>query len=432
MDNDESAFVDVKALKVGHFVVLDMGWLAHPFQSGSFKITSAKQIETIQGLGLKRVRVDLSKSDVHEPAAQLASIAVSDAKSQVPDVQQLAAAQAQLAQQRRSQALYDQQHSLVMCERRFTDSARQYRKTLEQIPVDPTAALGIAHDLVQGFLKDILAQGDSAIRLLGHTNADKLTMHPVNVTVISLLLGKAMGMERNALTELGLAAFLHDIGKSNLSERVRYLDESFSPGEVKQYQDHVAQGVILGRGMGLSKTVLLAMSQHHELADGHGFPLGLKVETISMAGRILALVNRFDNLCNPVRNGTVLTPHEALSLLFAQHKSRFDGAVLSAFIRMMGVYPPGSVVQLIDDRHALVVAVNSAKPLKPRVIVHEPGISKNEALILDLEHAPTMGIRRSLKPSSLPSAALDFLSPAQRVCYFFESLPEARPEPAFA
>jgi HD-GYP domain-containing protein (c-di-GMP phosphodiesterase class II) len=436
MINDESAFVDVSALRVGHFVVLDMGWLAHPFPSGSFKITSVKQIETIQGLGPKRVRIDHAKSDLSDPTPQpfetVQAADVVNAQPSQPDPEQQAALLEQQAQQRRSRALHDQQHSLVMCERRFTDSARQYRKTLEQLPTDPLLAAGIAQDLVQGFLKDILVQGDSAIRLLGHTSADKSTMHPVNVTVVSLLLGKAMGMERNALTELGLAAFLHDVGKTNLTERVRYLDESFSPGEVKQYQDHVAQGVILGRGMGLSKTVLLAISQHHELADGHGFPLGLKVETMSMSGRILALVNRFDNLCNPVRNGTVLTPHEALSLLFAQHKSRFDAAVLSAFIRMMGVYPPGSVVQLIDDRHALVVAVNSAKPLKPRVIVHEPGMARKEALILDLEHAPNTGIRRSLKPSSLPTAALDFLSPTQRVCYFFESLPEPKQEAAFA
>jgi HD-GYP domain-containing protein (c-di-GMP phosphodiesterase class II) len=431
MINDESAFVDVNALRVGHFVVLDMGWLAHPFPSGSFKITSAKQIETIQSLGLKRVRVDHSKSELRELAVSPPVDAVANAEPQETAILSQVTSQEQ-ARQRRAQALGDQQHSLVMCERRFTDSARQYRKTLETLPTDPLAAAGIAQELVQGFLRDILVEGDSAIRLLGQTSADKSTMHPVNVTVVSLLLGKAMGMDRNVLTELGLAAFLHDIGKTNLPERVRFHDESLTAGENKLYQDHVAQGVILGRGMGLSKTVLLAMSQHHELADGHGFPLGLKVETMSMAGRILALVNRFDNLCNPVRNGIALTPHEALSLLFAQHKGRFDSAVLSAFIRMMGVYPPGSVVQLIDDRHAIVVAVNSAKPLKPRVIVHEAGLSKHEALILDLEHASNLGIRRSLKPSNLPSAALEFLSPPQRVCYFFESLPEAEPEEATA
>jgi hypothetical protein len=58
--------------------------------------------------------------------------------------------------------------------------------------------------------------------------------------------------------------------------------------------------------------------------------------------------------------------------------------------------------------------------LKPRLIVHEPGVNKHEALILDLEHAPTVGIRRSVKPASLPKAAMDYLSPRQRICYFFE------------
>ena len=432
MSNAESAFVDVYALRVGHFVLLDMGWLAHPFPSGSFKITTPKQIETIQGLGLKRVRVDLARSDLTADSSVEAPATAQVAEPVTPAQADLAASRQLLAQQRRARALSDQKHSLVMCERRFNDSARQYRKAMEALPSQPLVAAAMAQELVEGYLKDILVEGDSAIRLLGQIPSDKASMHPVNVTVVSLLLGKAMGMDRNALTELGLAAFLHDIGKTNLPERVRFHDESFTASESKLYQDHVAQSVILGRSMALPKTVLLAMSQHHELADGHGFPQGLKVDSISMAGRILALVNRFDNLCNPVRNGMALTPHEALSLLFAQHKSRFDSAVLSAFIRMMGVYPPGSVVQLIDDRHALVVAVNSAKPLKPRVIVHEAGLARSDALILDLEHAPSMGIRRSLKPSSLPSAALDFLAPAQRVCYFFESLRDAPAQEAIA
>lgn len=66
---------------------------------------------------------------------------------------------------------------------------------------------------------------------------------------------------------------------------------------------------------------------------------------------MLALVNRFDLLCNPgFPNTPTLTPHEALSAIFAQMKGQFDAAVLGAFIRMMGVYPlPGSVVQLVND-----------------------------------------------------------------------------------
>jgi len=91
----------------------------------------------------------------------------------------------------------------------------------------------------------------------------------------------------------------------------------------------------------------------------------------------------------------------------------------------MGVYPPGSVVQLNDERFAMVVSVNSSRPLKPRVIVFEPRVPKNEALILDLEREPALGIRRSLKPMTLPRSAMDYLSPRQRISYFFERAVDA-------
>lgn len=98
---------------------------------------------------------------------------------------------------------------------------------------------------------------------------------------------------------------------------------------------------------------------------------------------------------------------------------------------MMGVYPPGSVVQLVNDRFALVVSVNSSRPLRPRVLVHDPVVPRSEALILDLEQVPELGIKRSLKASQLPKAALDYLSPRQRICYFFERAVEA-PSPVGA
>jgi hypothetical protein len=138
--------------------------------------------------------------------------------------------------------------------------------------------------------------------------------------------------------------------------------------------------------------------------------------------RVLSLVNRYDSLCNPGRPAAAMTPHEALSIIFAQQKNRFDPVALSAFIRMVGVYPPGSVVQLMDERYAMVVSVNSARPLKPRIIVHETGIARHEALILDLEKEPNVGIRRSVKPVTLPSAAMEFLAPRQRISYFFEAV----------
>jgi hypothetical protein len=74
----------------------------------------------------------------------------------------------------------------------------------------------------------------------------------------------------------------------------------------------------------------------------------------------------------------------------------------------------------------MVMSVNSARPLKPRVLVHDVGVSRHDALILDLEHAPHISIRRSLKPAALPSAAMDFLAPRQRVTYFFERVVDSQ------
>ncbi len=144
-------------------------------------------------------------------------------------------------------------------------------------------------------------------------------------------------------------------------------------------------------------------------------------EDIALPARIVSLVNRFDNLCNPPLLALAMTPHEALSHLFANQRSKYDATVLNLFIRMMGVYPAGSVVQLTDGRFALVISVNAKRPLKPRVLVFDPAIPRDEALDLDLDRAGNLGIRRSLRAAQLPDDARDYLAPRpQRLAYFFE------------
>jgi putative nucleotidyltransferase with HDIG domain len=246
------------------------------------------------------------------------------------------------------------------------------------------------------------------------------------VAVISLLMGKTFGLSEADMMDLGVGSLMHDIGKIELPDRVRHREEHFTQAELHLYQEHVPHGVNLARKMGLKPGASLIIGQHHEHADGSGFPLRLNADRMSPGARIVALVNRYDNLCNPHVPSKALTPHEALSLLFAQGKSKFDTAILSAFIKMMGVYPPGSTVQLTDDRYAMVMAVNSNRPLKPRVLVHEPKMPRDEALLLDLETDPRLGIRRSIKPQQLPPDSISNLSPRQRVAYFFEPAPAER------
>ncbi len=424
MNEELFEFIEIHQLQPGMFIELELGWMSHPFPTGSFKIGSEKQLEVIRSLGLNRVRYFPAKSDplpgtVNANGAQVpAGTGPGGQATPGPDLEP--AGEARLRKKRR-ELLSEQQRRLIICERRFVDAIQHYKLVVEQVSAFPGAAAQHCQGVVSGFVGDMLEEGELAIRLLSEGTGDKASMHPVNVTVLSLLLGRSLGLPQPDMIDLGMAAFLHDIGKTRLPDRVRWPEENFSTAEYSLYQDHVAQGVALGQSMDLSAGALQAIAQHHESMDGSGFPGRLKGDSLSTLGKILSLVNQYDNMCNPSRPSAAITPHEALALIFAQLKANFDSMTLSAFIRMMGVYPPGSVVQLVDERFALVVSVNSTRPLKPQVMVYEPSVPKHEALILDLEYSRELGIRRSLKPASLPRDAMEYLSPRQRICYFFET-----------
>jgi putative nucleotidyltransferase with HDIG domain len=466
--------IDVHALRVGMFIHLDVGWMSHPFPLSSFKIASSQQLATIRSLGLKQVRWNPQQSDPVDVVVAPVAVApavdrstssgtprpagafVAPALAAVPETTvaavclgpapatppagsdatgagsasaaapdggaaaPLAGAPAGRAGHDRQLDLDAQRAALHLCERQFGEAARACKQTTDMILLKPQEARGQAEALTKALLDKMLDPQEVCIRLLTEAAGDKASMHALNVMLVSLLMGRSFGFTDADLLDLGIGAMLHDIGKIEMPFRLRHPDETFSPGEHRDYEEHVAHGLALARRMGLSAGATLIIAQHHEHADGSGFPLKLVSDRMTAAARIVAIVNRYDNLCNPLFLAKALTPHESLSLLFAQGKSKYDTSILGAFIRMMGVYPPGSTVQLTDDRYAMVVAVNSTRPLKPSVVVHEAGVPRDQALVLDLEAADGLGIRRSIKPAQLPPASFEYLAPRQRVAYFFE------------
>jgi putative nucleotidyltransferase with HDIG domain len=411
--------ISLSELRLGHYVILDLGWMAHPFPRSSFLVTSERELDTLRSLKIKRVRVDLSRSEFLEdeapPATGTADATATDAGSaaatssppQRPPDPALAGLDVHRAAQERA-------------ERHFQEGARCFKSVTALVDKQPEAAAAQAQAFVNGLLTEMSSHGESAIRLLDQVMGDRHAQHAVNVMVLCLLLGKAVGLSEAEIDGLGQAAFLHDVGKLKLPTPVRNLDDSLTPAQRKAYESHVAHGVDIGRSMKLANPVLQAIAQHHEAVDGTGFPTGCKGERISRQAQVLALVNRYDGLCNPWNPARALTPHEAVSRLFASSRARFDTQVLQAFIRMMGVYPPGSIVQLSDGRFAQVHVVNASRPLKPTLLVHAPGQKEQPFQVVDLAQLPSVSVQRSLRADQLPRAVLDDLAPRARYCYFFE------------
>ena len=408
MTDSPAQFIHIADLRIGLYIHIDLGWMSHPFPLNSFKLQSPEQISTIRTLGLARIRYSPEKSDPEPVHMQDVAATPKPLSAEENDRQQ------------RKARLNEQNASLKACERQYSQAARSYKQILEQVSSQPDKSRAQAQSLIEDIKGNLLGLEESSIRLLSEQNGDHASLHSINVTVLSLLLGQACELAHADLQELGVGALLHDNGKQDLPSRLRWDDAQFSTAERTLYQAHVSHGIAHGKRIGLSRAALLCIAQHHESVNGSGYPMGVANEQISPMARVVALINQYDKLCNPGNPAESLTPHEALSILFTRMKSSFDVRTMSVFIRMMGVYPPGSIVQLSDERYAMVVSVNSSRPLKPRLIIYDAQIAKDEALIVDLEQYADLGVKRSVKPTQLPRAVMDYLSPRQHICYFFE------------
>lgn len=413
----QSILISVDALRVGMYIQLEGGWINHPFPMSSFRISSPKQIHVLRKIGLKTVR--------YLPAKSLVTTSALDrfARSSPAPLEYIVDKASTIAQPSEAadedlirQYLATQER----CQKRFVDSAGAYCAIAVDVREAPQQARMQAEALIDVCVNDLLTQGPCAVHLLAGAVDRHSAAHVVNVMVLALLLGQALGLKAPELHGLGISALLHDLGKVELPEHIAEPGAMLSPDDMQRYREHVGLSVALGQRMGLPSDVLIAIAQHHEMADGSGFPLHLIADDMSLWGQILALVNRYDRLCNPLHGEPAMTPHEAVASLYALRRECFDVAVLAAFVRMMGVYPPGTLVQLVDDSFALVVNADPSHPLRPNVISYRADSAHGEVQLLRLAHRPDLGILRSVKPAQLPREVLDHLLPQPRICYYFE------------
>ncbi|MGY0193545.1 HD-GYP domain-containing protein [Leptothrix sp. BB-4] len=431
---DDHLMLPVDLLRAGLFIQLDLGWMDHPFPRGRFRLEGTDEIDTLRRLGVREVRVQRSASDPQalasaqldlaiqaERAETSLSPAVSKAVSPAapPAADPPAGALGSTAQRQRRALLQAQRDSLAHSERVHAQITRGWQGVMRDAVSQPMQAAQAAAALAHGLCDELSGDPETAIRVIGEAAGTAQSQHAMNVTVLSLLLGRSLGLEGPALQELAMGALLHDVGKLMLPDHLRNADASNPALQLRERREHVAQGVRLGMAMGLDANVLRVIGQHHEWHDGSGLPQGLAGPAIALAARVVALVNRYDRLCNPPPGEPLRTPHEAQAHLFAHQRAQLDPTVLAAFIKLLGVYPPGSIVQLSDERMALVIAVHPARPLRPSVRVHDPRLAADETPLLHLDAHPEIGIRRSLHPQHLPRAVVEALSVRGRIHYYF-------------
>lgn len=412
--------ISVDQLREGLYIHLD-DWMSHPFLFNSFKLRNAKQIEALRAAGIRELAYIPAKSDC-EPLPKPSSALTPPAQVPPPPQADPELEAMWRQKQLRRQQLAERRAAIAKCEQRFSKSAESVKNLLKGLFARPQESVAQAKVMVTDMVNSLLDEKEVVIHLMSSKAGDENAYyHALNVTVLALLLAKEAGLSAEEMHALGLGCLLHDIGKERIPTQILLKRTPWTAAEYHFYQQHVRYGVEAAKRLpNLPPGALEVIAQHHELLNGSGFPGRLTADRIGRLARIAAIVNTYDNHCNRINPADSLTPAEALAYMFKEQKEQFDSVLLKLFIRCLGVYPPGSIVQLNNEAIGLVVSVNPDRLLQPTVMLYDPAIPKEEAILFDLDEEPELAIVKTLRPSELKAAVYEYLSPRTRVSYFME------------
>jgi putative nucleotidyltransferase with HDIG domain len=417
-------YLTMDQLRVGLYVHLDLKWFEHPFAFGHFKIKSEEQIATILTLGLPRVRYAPELSDTPAPvrAAEPVNTPLA-APSALPELSpMMLAKRAMMEQMKLRRATADR------VEKAFANTARVIREIEKNVHSRPAETVAQARKLIGDIAESILCAPELVIQVMGDKmGGEDLYFHSLNVTMLSMMMARDLKLPIEVVGALGMGALLHDIGRKEVPDKILRKTEPLTHAERNFYELHCQFGADIGNKLQLPAPVVAIIREHHELFDGSGYPAKLKGDSTSLLSRIVVIANYYDELCNPPVLADALTPHEALSLMFAKLRSKFDPKLLQAFIRCLGVYPPGTIVQLSNGVLGMVSTVNTSRPMKPVLVVYDAAVPQDEAIMLDMEHETEVNIAKAIRPAQVPRDVYAYLSPRKRVSYYFDAA-SPRPE----
>ncbi len=224
-----------------------------------------------------------------------------------------------------------------------------------------------------------LAMKDESI-LLGMAtikNYDEYTFnHSVNVSIYSLAMGRRLGLSRKTLTELGITALLHDIGKSKIPKEILNKPSSLNEDEWRLMKRHPLMGVEIVLNLKqlgeINPRMVIGIFDHHLRFDLSGYPRLFRRKGVSLFGRIIQIADSYDAMTTPrVYKKIPYTPEQALSILLRERGSNYDPILLKLFIGIVGVYPIGSLVLLDTDEIGVVFKTNPDPQLldRPKIIL---------------------------------------------------------------
>lgn len=230
---------------------------------------------------------------------------------------------------------------------------------------------------IDTILGDIISEGISLVDLFDVKLLENYKYsHSVNVCIISLVLGKALGLNAYDLYKLGVGAFFHDMGQMFIPSEVLNKEGVYTELDYEVMRKHADLGYRYAKDhFNLPTTSYLAILQHHERYDGTGYPHQKKGEEISLFGRIVAVADVFDAITATKTYREAMTPVNAFKYLINNSNKAFDPKIVKLFISKVSPYPIGFTLNIDSQTQAIVIENYEDKPFNPKIrIIKEMGI----------------------------------------------------------
>lgn len=215
---------------------------------------------------------------------------------------------------------------------------------------------------VEGLFENAVTHSGAALLLATVKSHDEYTFfHSVNTCILALAAGRSVGIHKEDLLPIGVGAILHDIGKVAVDPAVLNYPGRLDPEQWSEIKLHPQEGALAimaagGAGHEIAATVAL---EHHARYDGQGYPNVRRARRPHPFSRLVSVVDTYDAITSRRAYRRAETPHRALQVLLGHAGSMYDADMVTAFIRMVGLYPPGSILQL---RSGEIVVVTAPQP----------------------------------------------------------------------
>ena len=409
--------VQVAELAVGMYVVdTGLSWLEYPYlYSREGVIENGGALREIVEAGYEEAFIDTEKGSFGSARAALdsrltASLGAAAAASD--DAAKASTSESPAAPGKPGEQLPLAQ-SLAEAKTLYQDCLAIAHDVLREVRNGGEVNVAASEILIDDVITSAVHNRDAMVALAKLRVHDAYTFtHGVNVAVLAVAFGAALGISRQGLKQLGLAGLFHDLGKTGVPDAILNKPGPLSPQEFERIRDHPAHGCRLLAGRGLPDAVLRGVGEHHERCDGSGYPQGLAGEAIHPFGRVLGVADVFDALTSRRSYKDAMLPTRALGVLYGMRGRDFPAQLVERFIKFLGPYPVGSFVRLASGEYGFVRRGNPGRPLFPELV-----------LVLDFSGRPCAprpldlggwqeggpGIAQALDPDVFGLDPLDFL-----------------------